>query len=211
VNTNHDSPRSIWLARHGNRIDFIDSTWRERAERPHDPPLSPDGIIQARKLGLRLKSAGLNHIFSSPFLRTVQTAVQVAEATGLPVKLEKGLGEFLNPIWFPTAPKLLSVDELARQFPCIDTRYVSRGDAVYPEHDEINDCWPRAAQTARRLVQQFPGNLLLVGHGATVAGATYGLVEGYPELHCGLCCLIQIELRDGKGKLVLNGDDCHLR
>ena len=47
--------KAIWIARHGNRADIVDPTWRLRAARPHDPPLSPDDVEQARKLGRRLK------------------------------------------------------------------------------------------------------------------------------------------------------------
>jgi len=40
------------------------------------------------QLGQRLKREDIAHIFASPFLRTVQTANQVAEALDLPIKLE---------------------------------------------------------------------------------------------------------------------------
>jgi len=42
------------------------------------------------QLGQRQRE-GIAHIFASPFLRTVQTANQIAEALDLPIKLESGL------------------------------------------------------------------------------------------------------------------------
>jgi len=46
--------RRIFLARHGNRQDFVDPRWLDQAEEPYDPPLSADGVEQARGLGRRL-------------------------------------------------------------------------------------------------------------------------------------------------------------
>jgi broad specificity phosphatase PhoE len=46
-----------------------------------------------------LKKEKIAHIFASPFLRTVQTANAVAEMLNLPIKLETGLSEWLNPVW----------------------------------------------------------------------------------------------------------------
>lgn len=44
----------VWIARHGNRLDFVNPEWFNTAERPYDPPLSEDGIVQAKQLGQRL-------------------------------------------------------------------------------------------------------------------------------------------------------------
>ena len=99
--------RRVWIARHGHREDFVGDQpggdWHLTAARPHDPGLSPLGLAQGRALGRRLADeARLAHIFASPFLRAIQTAHAVAEATGLTVKIEDGLGEWLNPVWFKT-------------------------------------------------------------------------------------------------------------
>ncbi|HEY9706683.1 MAG TPA: histidine phosphatase family protein, partial [Oculatellaceae cyanobacterium] len=96
--------QTVWIARHGNRLDFVNPEWFNTAERPYDPPLSEDGLIQAKQLGQRLVGEGIIHIFASPFLRTVQTANQVADALDLPIKLEFGLCEWLNPAWMKTDP-----------------------------------------------------------------------------------------------------------
>jgi hypothetical protein len=37
---------AIYVTRHGEREDFKNKQWRETAERPHDPPLSADGLTQ---------------------------------------------------------------------------------------------------------------------------------------------------------------------
>ena len=89
----------VWIARHANRLDFVNPEWFNTAERRYDPPLSDDGIEQAKLLAKRLKGVGIRHIFASPFLRTVQTAHAVSETIGVPVKVEAGLSEWLNAEW----------------------------------------------------------------------------------------------------------------
>ncbi|MCY3023410.1 MAG: histidine phosphatase family protein [Planctomycetota bacterium] len=202
--------RTIWIARHGNRADFVDPAWAETAARPHDPGLSPDGVAQARQLGRRLAGEGIEHIFASPFLRTVETAAYVAEALGLSVNVEHGLCEWLNPTWFKTAPEFLSAQELAAPFARVDTTYSSRVGAHYPENDEQKDCWPRAGRAARLLATEFAGDMLCVCHGASMTGLIYGLVEGFPAINCGLCSLAKVVWNGTAWGLELNGDQSHL-
>jgi broad specificity phosphatase PhoE len=90
--------QTVWIARHGSRLDFIDLNWFNEADRPYDPPLATEGEIQAQELGHKLKSAPIAHIFASPFLRTVQTAHIIADILNLPIKLEAGFSEWLSAI-----------------------------------------------------------------------------------------------------------------
>ena len=204
-------PQTVWIARHANRLDFVRPEWFNTAELPYDPPLSDDGLVQAKQLALRLRGVGIAHIFASPFLRTVQTASQVAEILDLPVKLESGLSEFLNPDWFPAMPERLSFDTLAKQFPRIDRNYVPRVVPEYPETDR--ECLGRAGETARRLAAEFPEDILLVGHGASVIGTAMGLVAGIAEtdIRAALCCLVKVRRDEEQWRLELNGDTSHLK
>src|SRR5919202_5130660 len=117
--------QTVWIEKQENRLDFVNPEWFNTAERPYDPPLSEDGLIQAKQLGQRLVGEGIKHIFASPFLRAVQTANPVAEALDLAIKLESGLSEWLNPAWMKTEPERLSIDALQEQFPRIDPSYTS--------------------------------------------------------------------------------------
>lgn len=203
-------PKTVFIARHGNRADFVDKNWALTAERPHDPPLSPDGVVQAQRLGQRLKREGIRHVFASPFYRTVQTAFHVAEALDLTIKVEHGACEWLNPVWFKTAPEFLPLETLHAEFPRIDLAYRPRVQASYPEVEEQAHAWPRAGQTARTLAQEFDGPILIVGHGASVLGMTYGFVHTSHDLRCGLCCLVKVVQREAAWHLELNGDQSHL-
>jgi len=48
-------PQPVSIARHGNRIDFVNPDWFLTAERRYDPHLSEDGHVQAKQLANRLK------------------------------------------------------------------------------------------------------------------------------------------------------------
>jgi broad specificity phosphatase PhoE len=202
------SDRVIWIARHGNRLDFVDPNWFENADRPYDPPLSEDGAIQAQELGQRLKTERISHIFASPFLRTVQTANAVAEILDLPLKLEWGLCEWLNSDWMPSFPETQTIDAIAQQYPRIDRSYRSRVMPQYPEND--GDCWRRTHNAVQQLVADFSGDLLMVGHGASVLGSAIGLVGGSPHIRTPLCCLVKIVRHESQWVLELNGDTSHL-
>jgi len=202
--------QTVWIARHGNRIDFVNPDWFLTAERRYDPHLSDDGVVQAQQLAQRLKQESIAQIFASPFLRTVQTANEVAEVLDLPIKLESGLSEWLNPVWMKAKPERLSLKALAELYPRIDLGYTSRIIAEYPETGE--KALERAGETARILADEFfPEDILLVGHGASVMGATMGLVGGIAksEVNAALCCLVKI-VRQDQWVMELNGDISHL-
>jgi len=171
--------RSVWIARHASRLDFEDPSWRERAPRPHDPPLSGAGEREARALAQRLAVERVDALFASPFLRCAQTAGFAAEALGLAIRLEPGLSEWQTPEWFPEPPRLLAPAELASRGLRIDLGYRPRGGARYGESGI--EALRRSGDTARRLVADFPGDLVLVGHGASVLGATAALLGIAPE------------------------------
>ncbi len=208
--TDQPMTQIVWIARHANRLDFVNPDWFLTAERRYDPPISDDGVIQAQQLAQRLKGESIAHIFASPFLRTVQTANQVAEVLDLPIKLESGLSEWLNPVWMKTIPEKLSIEALAELFPRIDLSYTSRVVAEYPETGE--KALSRSGETARRLADEFPEDILLVGHGASVLGATMGLVGGIAksEVNASLCCLVKVVRQDQEWLMELNGDTSHL-
>lgn len=201
----------VWIARHANRLDFVNPDWFLTAVRRYDPPLSEDGFIQAQQLANRLKGEKIAHIFASPFLRTVQTANAVAEVLDLPIKLETGLSEWLNPAWMTEEPDRLSTPALAELFPRIDKSYTPRISAKYPEtHEQMLE---RSGLTARCLTLEFfPENILLVGHGASVLGATMGLVGiiAKTEVKASLCCLVKVVRQEPKWLLELKGDTSHL-
>lgn len=90
--------RSIWLLRHGERLDYVDHQWRRKNPQcsPDDPPLADKGRIQANEVAKKLSNENFDgHIFSSPFQRCVETSHVVASAINKRIKLEPGICEIL--------------------------------------------------------------------------------------------------------------------
>ncbi len=202
--------QTVWIARHGNRIDFVNPEWFNTAERPYDPHLSDDGILQAQQLAKRLIGENITQIFASPFLRTVQTANEVAEVLDLPIQLDWALCEWLNPEWMPAMPETLFLETMAKNYSRIDLSY-NGGTSQYPETWKA--CMKRSGEISQRLVAEFPTeNILLVGHGASVIGTAAGLVGeiAETEVKASLCCLVKIVLREEQWVMELNGDTSHL-
>ena len=71
----------LYIARHG------ESRGNTGEDTGHDPTLSDKGILQARLLGERMKNIPLDHIFSSPLKRAVQTAEETASLKNMNVHI----------------------------------------------------------------------------------------------------------------------------
>ncbi|SMH34315.1 MULTISPECIES: histidine phosphatase family protein [Cyanophyceae] len=154
--------RKLWFVRHGNRLDFVQPAWFTTALYPYDPPLCPAGHHQAQELGDRLAPETIHHIFTSPFLRTIQTSYYCAQRLNLPLKLEPGLGEWQNPHWMTRPPLTHPKAFLRQNFIHIDWRYQEKYLPDYPEN--AAQVQRRTIKTLKQLLKSYSGNLLLIGH-----------------------------------------------
>lgn len=204
------SVRRIFLARHGNRQDFIDPTWVDSALERYDPPLSPDGFEQAHRLGQRLVGEGIVAIVASPFLRTVQTAEQVNATLGVPMFLEPGFGEWLSSDSFERSPRLGLLAPGATRYPVLGA-----GPILVDEHGTL--AWPetreqmraRVQHTLERLLDHLDGTLLVVTHAASAAAAVL-IDPRVARVECPLCALFCLERDAGGWRLVLDADIAHV-
>ncbi|MAE62041.1 MAG: histidine phosphatase family protein [Planctomycetaceae bacterium] len=191
-----DPSRTIWLCRHGNRRDFVDSQWRD-AGRPFDSPLSDDGFEQARVLGRSFVGDQVDHLICSPFTRCLQTANEVAGLIDKPMHVEHGVGELYFDEWFELPPKFSEAAALGRDFPRINTAYQSVIRPQFPESED--DAWRRTSHAMQSLLGAFDGNLLIVAHGGSIWGMVRSLLGvDKPDIWVGLCCRIAL-VQDGRG------------
>lgn len=184
------SDKKIYIARHGERMDFVDHNWMKTAELPHDPPLSKRGKEQATDLGKKLASLNIKHVFASPFTRCVNTAVNAAAVIDptLKVNIEPGACEWLNRLWYrktERGPIWRSLDGLAEEFPNINKDYksvfpMSHNFDGFPE--STRGLMDRCVETAKAIVENVvgDGNILIVGHGSSVEAFYVTLVPGLP-------------------------------
>lgn len=201
---------TVWVVRHGQRQDTVDPEWESHADRVHDPPLTDHGRWSAWRTGRRFVETGVTFdaVYASPFLRTAETAEEIARETGNEVLLEPGLGEHRNADWFDAEPDVVAPEQLAEWFDPLELDHEPLVIPDFPEsHAEAMD---RAGEAARRLVAEVDGTLLLVGHGLSVGGVVHGLVGSADAVEAPLCGLTLL-VRDGDDwRLVFSGDTSHL-
>ncbi|KAJ6519873.1 histidine phosphatase superfamily [Mycena sanguinolenta] len=230
---------TIYIARHGFRMNWVNNTWKSVTGLAKDPPLAAFGETQARELAEYFLSLPEDQrptaIFSSPYYRCLQTAQPVAKALSVPIFVEHGISEWYSPVTPGTGlhPRPGSASSLRAYFPEIDpdawssiwypprvgedvaevhARAAGFLDAFVPAAEDRFACGQNAetAHTATRV--------LLVSHAATVIALTRALV-GDPALplRVGCCSLTEVvRKRDvipicGGWEAKLVADGAHLK
>lgn len=194
-------PTTVFIVRHGERIDHIDEKWVKMAKRPFDPGLSTRGMEQAREVGEKLKRDGetIDYIYSSPFQRTLETATEIAKVLGLRIRLEHGIAESIRvesvKKWEEkegrTWPhlRLLSEEEIKVMFPLVDFIHKSVVQTTYPETEE--QLYQRIVKIVNNLPKTHEGQtILLVSHQAPVEYLAFELCAGNAQdKYVSYCCL----------------------
>ena len=178
---NSDFMPTLLLIRHAHRLDFIQPEWFETAAYPYDPPLSALGWQQALELTPKLLHLPIDRIFTSPYLRTLQTAYPIAAGLnrvrpglGLKLCIENGLREWLHPDWSPTLPETLPLAGKILQVPLIDQEYAGMMEPQYPETLAAVNF--RSQQIAEKLVGLADRCILIVAHKHTLSGMLIALL-----------------------------------
>jgi broad specificity phosphatase PhoE len=164
---------TVWLVRHAHRLDFIQPEWFNTAPFPYDPPLSALGWQQSLELVEQLQNSQIQQIFTSPYLRTIQTAYPIARLLGLSIQVENGLREWLHPEWSLSLPETLPIELLTDVELPIDLTYRSQVTATYPE--TIEELHNRSGEVAEKVIIQSPNNVLIVAHKHTLSGILQAL------------------------------------
>ncbi|CCD65803.1 Phosphoglycerate mutase family protein [Caenorhabditis elegans] len=111
--------RTIWLVRHGQRVDNVDKKWKANNDAKwDDPELTLRGKQQAHEVGKHFANMNIEAIVVSPFTRCIETAAQIVAMMENKAKIcvEPGLMEPLylckNP---PTIPSMDKIKEYSTQ------------------------------------------------------------------------------------------------
>jgi len=205
----------VYITRHGQPVQAT-SAQKEDPEFPlTDRPLSALGREQARRLGERLQKLGFTGtIYASPYRRTAETADVIAEVLDTVFYPEVALREIVKVPDSLIDFRGLTLDGLRRSFPHV------AADAVLPY-----PWWTLAAETSEevlarvrpfleRLLGETDGDVLLVGHGASVGASTRYFLEGYPDVRARLgpgwnCALTAIQVKPRMEPILLR-DTAHL-
>jgi broad specificity phosphatase PhoE len=122
---------------------------------------------------MQLQNSQIQQIFTSPYLRTIQTAYPIARLLGLSIQVENGLREWLHPEWSLSLPETLPIELLRDEGLPIDLTYQSQVLATYPE--TIEELYNRCGEVTEKTIIQSPNNVLIVAHKHTLSGIVQAL------------------------------------
>jgi probable phosphoglycerate mutase len=94
-----DDATEVLLVRHGASQAAVPGEPFELIEGHADPPLAPEGEVQAQAVGARLAADPPDALFVTPLRRTVQTAMPLVAATGLQPVVVADLREVHLGVW----------------------------------------------------------------------------------------------------------------
>lgn len=191
---NH-SMATIALIRHGS------TSWNKegRAQGSSNIPLDQDGINQAKLLAGRLKSGQWNHIYSSGLERAKQTALLIADATGLNVHFDDRLKE-------RSGGQIEGTTEAER---------IEKWGTGWRDVDlgieSIEEVQKRGKDFLEEIYLRHPGeNVLVVSHGALIQFSFIHLVADFPSTHFDNTSLTILKKQDNRWTCELHNCTKHL-
>jgi phosphoserine phosphatase len=122
-----EAPTRLFLVRHGETGWNVEGRYQGQA----DPALNDRGLRQARTLAHRLRSSGLEVLYTSPLLRASATANIVSELLAVPVRVDARLMEINLGRW----EGRLATD-IEREDPSLFHRWHTEPWAVLPPGGE---------------------------------------------------------------------------
>ena len=197
----------LFLVRHGE-------TQRNRERRVQgrgDQPLTDAGRKQAAAVAQALSRENITTLYSSPLKRAVETAEIIGAELRLPIQLADNLAE-------ADVGELdgLNSEEMRARYPDFMALWDrDPGNAVMPGGESLAEVQERAWQMVQSLLRGHPeANVVAVSHNFTIETLVckvLGLpLASFRRLGVDLGSISAVELREGRSRLVLLNDRCHL-
>jgi broad specificity phosphatase PhoE len=200
-------PTITVLLRHGETPMSVQKRYVGRS----DVPLTDLGVRQAGAAAKRLASVGLDVIVTSPLRRTVQTAEEVAAATGAPVVADEGFRETDFGAW-----EGLTFAEVRERWPAEMTAWLADPAVAPPGGESFTEVSERvAAAVYRVLAARDRQAVLIVSHVTPikmlVARALLAPPAALFRMHLDVAALSEIDwYADGTAVLRSFNDTGHL-
>lgn len=147
-------------------------------------PLTELGLNNAIKLTQILKENNINMIFSSPFIRTLQTVYPYLKETKQTVNLEYGLSEIHHPDIIPPNSVGLTLPEYLTKHYHYNPEYLSLikpNGIKYPENTK--DCENRMRIVIKNIIEKYYKtdlNILLVTH-STLCNSVLKIINKFSK------------------------------
>jgi ribonuclease H / adenosylcobalamin/alpha-ribazole phosphatase len=195
------------LLRHGQTPMSVQKRYAGRS----DAPLTDVGVRQAAAAAKRLTSAGLGVIVTSPLLRTVQTAQEVAVVTGAAVVTDDGFRETDFGAW-----EGLTFAEVRERWPAELAAWLADPEVAPPGGESFTDVSARVTAALHRVLAARAGQTVLIVSHVTpiktlVAAALLAPPAALYRMHLDVAALCEIDwYADGPAVLRSFNDTGHL-
>jgi probable phosphoglycerate mutase len=200
-------PAVTLLLRHGQTLMSVQKRYAGRS----DAPLTDLGVQQAVAAAKRLASAGIGLIVTSPLLRTVQTAQEVAATTGAPMVTDDGFRETDFGAW-----EGRTFAEVRERWPAELTAWLADPKLSPPGGENFAEVSERVTGALHRVLAGREGQKILIVSHVTpiktlVAAALHAPPAALYRMHLDVAALSEIEwYADGPAVLRTFNDTGHL-
>lgn len=168
--------RHIYFVRHSLR----DFTIREDRE----VPLTVEGLDLAKELKPYFVDKDISIIFSSPYLRAIQTIEPTAELLNINIVLEEELRE-------------RAVGDWVENFSEFSNKQWSDFDYKLENGESLNQVRQRIVSVYEKILKQEESNIIISGHGTSLAILFNAILDGdfgfedfnkmkMPDIYCGV-------------------------
>jgi ribonuclease H / adenosylcobalamin/alpha-ribazole phosphatase len=200
-------PTVTVLLRHGQTPMSVQQRYAGRS----DVPLTDVGVQQAVAAAKRLAPAGIGVIVTSPLLRAVQTAQEVAAVTGAAVVTDDGFRETDFGAWDG-----LTFAEVRERWPSEVSSWLADPDVAPPGGESFAEVSARVTAALRRVLAEREGQQVLIVSHVTpiktlVAAALLAPPAALFRMHLDVAALCEIDwYADGPAVLRSFNDTGHL-
>ena len=200
-------PTVTLLLRHGQTPMSVQRRYAGRS----DVPLTDVGVQQAAAAAKRLASARLDVIVTSPLLRAMRTAREVAAVTGAAVVTDDGFRETDFGAW-----EGLTFTEVRERWPSEVTTWLADPDAAPPGGESFAEVSTRVTAALYRVLAGRDGQTVLIVSHVTpiktlVAAALLAPPAALYRMHLDVAALCEIDwYADGPAVLRSFNDTGHL-
>ncbi|HUB22806.1 MAG TPA: histidine phosphatase family protein [Streptosporangiaceae bacterium] len=200
-------PTVTVLLRHGQTPMSVQKRYAGRS----DVPLTDVGVQQAAAAAKRLVSAGLDGIVTSPLLRTVQTAREVAAVSGAAVVTDDGFRETDFGAW-----EGRTFAEVRERWPAELSAWLADPEVAPPGGESFTDVSARVTAALHRVLAARQGQtVLIVSHVTPIKTLVTAALLAPPaalyRMHLDVAALSEIDwYADGPAVLRSFNDTGHL-
>jgi ribonuclease H / adenosylcobalamin/alpha-ribazole phosphatase len=200
-------PAVTLLLRHGQTLMSVQKRYAGRS----DVPLTDLGVQQAAAAAKRLASAGIGLIVTSPLLRTVQTAQEVAATTGAPMVTDDGFRETDFGAW-----EGVTFAEVRERWPAELTAWLADPEVAPPGGESFAHVSARVTAALDRVLAGREGQMVLIVSHVTpiktlVATALLAPPAALYRMHLDIAALSEIDwYADGPAVVRSFNDTGHL-